>query len=91
MNNYQFLFYLLLSLLFQQLSAQTCLSPDGQTSIYFSLSSSGQPQYEMKLGENTVIRTSRLGFELKNDTDLMSDFGVIDVQYDSFDNTWTPV
>ena len=91
MNNYQFLFYLLLSLLFQQLSAQTCLSPDGQTSIYFSLSSSGQPQYEMKLGETTVIRTSRLGFELKNDTDLMSDFGVIDVQYDSFDNTWIPV
>ena len=91
MNNYQFLFYLLLSLLFQQLSAQTCLSPDGQTSIYFSLSSSGQPQYEMKLGETTVLRTSRLGFELKNDTDLMSDFGVIDVQYDSFDNTWTPV
>ena len=91
MYNYQFLFYLLLSLLFQQLSAQTCLSPDGQTSIYFSLSSSGQPQYEMKLGETTVIRTSRLGFELKNDTDLMSDFGVIDVQYDSFDNTWTPV
>ena len=91
MNNYQFLFYLLLSLLFQQLSAQTCLSPDGQTSIYFSLSSSGEPQYEMKLGETTVIRTSRLGFELKNDTDLMSDFGVIDVQYDSFDNTWTPV
>ena len=91
MNNYQFLFYLLLSLLFQQLSAQTCLSPDGQTSIYFSLSSSGQPQYEMKLGETTVILTSRLGFELKNDTDLMSDFGVIDVQYDSFDNTWTPV
>jgi hypothetical protein len=91
MNNYQFFFYLLLSLLFQQLSAQTCLSPDGQTSIYFSLSSSGQPQYEMKLGETTVIRTSRLGFELKNDTDLMSDFGVIDVQYDSFDNTWTTV
>ena len=91
MNNYQFFFCLLLSLLFQQLSAQTCLSPDGQTSIYFSLSSSGQPQYEMKLGEIKVIRTSRLGFELKNDTDLMSDFGVIDVQYDSFDNTWTPV
>ena len=91
MNNYQFFFYLLLSLLFQQLSAQTCLSPDGQVSIHFSLSSSGQPQYEMKLGETKVIRTSRLGFELKNDTDLMSDFGVIDVQYDSFDNTWTPV
>ena len=91
MNNYQFFFCLLFSLLFQQLSAQTCLSPDGQTSIYFSLSSSGQPQYEMKLGEIKVIRTSRLGFKLKNDTDLMSDFGVIDVQYDSFDNTWTPV
>lgn len=91
MNNYQFFFYLLLSLLFQQLSAQTCLSPDGQTSIYFSISSSGQPQYEMKLGETTVIPTSRLGFELKNDTNLMSDFDVIDVQYDSFDNTWIPV
>lgn len=91
MNNYQFFFYLLLSLLFQQLSAQTCLSPDGQTSIYFSISSSGQPQYEMKLGETTVIPTSRLGFELKNDTNLMSDFGVIDIQYDSFDNTWIPV
>ena len=91
MNNYQFLFYLFTSLLFQQLSAQTCLSPDGQTRIYFSLSSNGQPQYEMNLGESTIIHTSRLGFELKNDTDLMSDFSIVDVQYDSFDNTWTPV
>ncbi len=74
-----------------QLYAQTCLSPDGQISIAFSLSSDGQPQYEMNLGETKVIRTSRLGFELKNDTDLMSDFAIEDVQYDRFDNTWTPV
>lgn len=91
MNNYQFLFYLFISLLFQQLSAQTCLSPDGQTSIQFSLSANGHPQYEMKLGEVTVLRTSRLGFELKNDKSLLRDFTIEDVQFDSFDNTWTPV
>ena len=91
MNNYQFLFYILISLFFYKLSAQTCISPDGQTSIQFSLSTDGHPQYEIKLGEVTVLRTSRLGFELKNDKALLRDFKIKDVQFNSFDNTWIPV
>lgn len=91
MNSIRFILFFLAIFGADQLYAQTCLSPDGLTSIYFSLSTDGQPQYEMKLGETTVIRTSRLGLELKNDTDLMSDFAIEDVQYESFDNTWTPV
>ena len=91
MNIIRFILFFLAILGADQLYAQACLSPDGQTSISFSLSTDGQPQYDMKLGETTVIRTSRLGLELKNDTDLMSDFAIEDVQYESFDNTWTPV
>ena len=91
MNIIRFILFFLVIFGADQLYAQTCLSPDGQISIAFSLSSDGQPQYEMNLGETKVIRTSRLGFELKNDTDLMSDFAIEDIQYDRFDNTWTPV
>lgn len=91
MNSIRFTLFFLAIFGADQLYAQTCLSPDGQISITFSLSSDGQPEYEMNLGETKVIRTSRLGFELKNDTDLMSDFTIEDVQYDRFDNTWTPV
>ena len=91
MNIIRFILFFLAIFGADQLYAQTCLSPDGQISIAFSLSSDGQPQYEMNLGETKVIRTSRLGFELKNDTDLMSDFAIEDIQYDRFDNTWTPV
>ena len=91
MNSIRFTIFFLAIFGADQLYAQTCLSPDGQISITFSLSSDGQPQYEMNLGETKVIRTSRLGFELKNDTDLISDFAIEDIQFDRFDNTWTPV
>ena len=91
MNIIRFILFFLAIFSVDQLYAQTCLSPDGQTSISFSLSTDGQPQYQMKLRETTIIRTSLLGLELKNDTDLMSDFAIEDVQYESFDNTWTPV
>ncbi|GIR18397.1 MAG: hypothetical protein CM15mP32_5840 [Flavobacteriaceae bacterium] len=83
MNSIRFTLFFLAIFGSDHFYAQTCLSPDGQISISFSLSSDGQPQYEMKLGETKVIRTSRLGLELKNDTDLMSDFSIEDVQYDS--------
>ena len=91
MNSIRFILFFLAIFGSDHFYAQTCLSPDGQISISFSLSSDGQPQYEMKLGETKVIRTSRLGLELKNDTDLMSDFAIEDFRYDRFDNTWMPV
>ena len=91
MNSIRFILFFLTIFGAHQLYAQTCLSPDEQTSISFSLSSDGHPQYEMKLGETTVIRTSRLGLELKNEIDLISDFVIEDVQYESLDNTWTTV
>ena len=47
MNRIRFLFLFLAILGADQVNAQTCLSPDGQTSISFSLSSDGQPQYEI--------------------------------------------
>jgi hypothetical protein len=51
MNSIRFILFFLAIFGADKLYAQTCLSPDGQTSIYFSLSSDGQPQYEIKLGE----------------------------------------
>ena len=44
MNRIRFILLFLAILGADQVNAQTCLSPDGQTSISFSISSDGQPQ-----------------------------------------------
>lgn len=71
--------------------AQECLSPDGKTQLLFSVNEMGQPIYEMSYNNQKVILPSRLGFELKNDSDLMVGFQISDIQYDTQDQWWKPV
>ncbi|MGB0260869.1 MAG: glycoside hydrolase family 97 protein [Flavobacteriaceae bacterium] len=71
--------------------AQECLSPDGKTQLLFSVNEMGQPIYEMSYNNQKVILPSRLGFELKNDSDLMVGFQISDIQYDTQDQWWEPV
>ena len=80
--------------------AQTVTSPNGNVSVKFSLSDSGQPTYEMHYKGKTVCKPSHLGLELAKDkhaskgmdeTDLMDGFKETSHKITSFDETWRPV
>lgn len=70
--------------------AQTIQSPNGNLSLKFEVKD-GTPYYELKYKNKDVVKPSKLGLELKNDTPLMSDFVVANSVTSSFDETWTPV
>lgn len=79
-------------LLLNTLNAQQLRSPNQKLQMEFSLQSDGTPVYSLKYKEKTVLKPSKLGFELKNDTKyLLNDFTVIDSKTSSFDETWKPV
>ncbi len=79
---------------------QKVKSPDGNISLSFSLSESGQPTYSMVYKGKTVIKPSHLGLQLAKDkhasrgmdeTDLMDGFKITNSKVSTFDDTWKPV
>lgn len=70
--------------------AQTLQSPNGQLNAQFSLEN-GKPVYQLSYKGKTVIKPSKMGLELVNDTHLTRDFSIIDTKTAIFDETWTPV
>ncbi len=78
--------------LFERGIGQTLTSPDGDLLMTFSLQEDGTPTYQLSFRDAEVIKSSHLGFDLKNDEmDLMEDFKVDATQISSFDNSWKPV
>lgn len=74
------------------LSAQKIASPDGKLVMDFTLRLNGRPQYSLTYNKKIVIKTSELGFYLKNDkTPLLDDFQVMNSHTSSFEETWKPV
>lgn len=67
------------------------LSPSKNMKIYFNLSNGGEPYYWLEYKGRKVIDKSKLGFELKGKNNLLDNFSIVDVVYDSFDETWIPV
>lgn len=65
-------------------------SPDGQLQLLFDLEN-GEPVYQLSYKGKVVIKPSKLGLKLVNDTDLTGGFSVVETQTDRFDETWTPV
>ncbi|RYJ38876.1 Glycoside hydrolase 97 [Flavobacterium anhuiense] len=58
----------------------------------FSLQSDGTPIYSLNYKDKVVIKPSKLGLELKNDSkSLLNDFTVIDSAKSTFDENWKPV
>jgi len=86
-------FKLLLLVLFFALSAaaQTVTSPNGNLSLKFQLSPSGEPVYELSYNKKTVIKTSKMGFELKDHPELKSGFKITETKQDAKNETWNPV
>ncbi|UPQ79490.1 glycoside hydrolase family 97 protein [Flavobacterium azooxidireducens] len=74
------------------INAQQLKSPDGKLEMTFSLKENGVPTYLLNYKGKSVIKTSSLGLELKNDKkSLLNDFTVSDTKNSTFDETWTPV
>ncbi len=72
--------------------AQQLKSPEGKFVMEFSLQNDGTPTYNLKYKNKEVVKTSKLGLELKNDTkSLLNDFTVVDSKTSTFDENWKPV
>ena len=87
------LFQLILGIILitQPVVGQRCLSPNKQLNIAFSVSDKGVPTYQIQYNQKPVILESSMGFELVQDDNLMEDFKVLDVIYDTKDEVWSPV
>lgn len=84
---------LLLSLFFSNIAtAQQLKSPNGNLEFTFTLLNNGTPSYQLNYKNKAVIKSSKLGLELKNDQkSLLNDFTLIDTKTSSFDEKWSPV
>lgn len=73
-------------------SAQEISSPNGELQMAFGLDASGAPNYQLSYKNQAVIQSSRLGFDLKNDSiDLIQGFRIVDSEESLSDETWEPV
>jgi len=81
-----------LLLFFGFANAQQLKSPNGEFVLSFSLQDGGVPSYTLAYKGKTVIKPSKLGFELqKDDTSLLNGFSIAESKTSTFDETWMPV
>jgi hypothetical protein len=66
-------------------------SPDCNLVASFSLAEGGVPTYSLKYKGKDVIKTSKLGLELKDGKSLMNGFTISDTKTSTFNETWKPV
>jgi hypothetical protein len=79
-------------LMLNMANAQELKSPNGNLAMHFSLLSDGTPTYTLSYKNKMVIKSSKLGLDLKNDTNsLLNNFTVSDSKTTTFDETWKPV
>ena len=67
---------------------QSVSSPSEKVKVEFALNSEGVPTYKVLFNNKDVIKTSTLGFELKNDAPLQKGFQILDVVKSNFNETW---
>jgi len=88
-------FFIILSvfqLSINNIVAQQILSPDKNMVVTFSLSENEIPTYQVSYKNKSVIKTSKLGFIIKNDEyNLYDNFKIINIETSTFDETWKPV
>jgi glucan 1,4-alpha-glucosidase len=72
--------------------AQQLKSPNNQLEMNFKLLEDGTPTYNLSYKNKAVIKTSKLGLELKKDPiSLLNNFTIISTKTNQFDETWKPV
>jgi hypothetical protein len=74
------------------LTAQELKSPNGNMILNFEINSNGSPTYYLNFKNKPVIKTSKLGLELKNEKhSLMDNFTVLKTQTFALNEDWNPV
>ena len=71
--------------------AEAIKSPNGQLTLTFALQADGVPTYRLAYKGREVLKTSKLGLELKNAPALTSGFAVAETRQRTFDESWQPV
>ena len=69
----------------------TVVSPDEQIKVSFFLSKKNEPSYRVNFKNETIIDSSKMGFELKKALPLNSNFKIVNVQESTTDETWDMV
>lgn len=77
--------------LMSSLNAQQLTSPDGKFTMNFNLDALGRPTYQLQYKDKLVIKSSHLGFDLDDDTELRFNFEKDGIAFSTFDNSWHPV
>jgi hypothetical protein len=77
---------------FSPAQSQQLKSPNGKFVMEFTLQNDGTPSYQLNYKNKAVIKTSKLGLELKNDKkSLLNDFTVVDQKTSTVNENWQPV
>lgn len=89
----QFLRFLLLAfcLSAHAAKAEDLQSPNRNLALHFALGAGGEPTYSLSYKGRPVIKTSRLGLDLKEGPGLASGFAVASSSTSAFDESWNPV
>ncbi len=66
-------------------------SPDGKLELCVGLLADGTPAYSLSREGKAVVKTSRLGYRLKDGSDLQKGFSIAGTETASLDETWEPV
>ena len=78
--------------LFNCVAAQELKSPNGEFLMNFMLDKAGAPGYSLSYKGKTVVKPSKLGFELKGDKkSLLDDFTIAGTKRSKTDESWKPV
>lgn len=65
-------------------------SPDGRTTLRFTLTDKGEPAYSLSFDGEEIVPLSRLGLTTTEE-DFCSGLRLVSIEKDSFDETWEPV
>ena len=82
---------LLLYCSFQIVVAQQLQSPSKNITLDFSLNTQGQPVYQVSYKGKTIVKPSKMGVSLKDQTNLTANFSITKTEQSTVDESWNPV
>ncbi|BDD07287.1 glycoside hydrolase family 97 protein [Aureibacter tunicatorum] len=71
--------------------AEEFKSPNQKFKLVFELNERGRPTYQLTMDDATIVKTSKMGLELKDTESLLEGFTVKSVNQSTFDETWEPI
>ena len=71
-------------------AAHSITSPNGETTVTFSLNDKGAPRYKVQYAGQPLLLNSALGLDLKGDANLTESFTIASSSTRSHDDTWKP-